>query len=277
MVLKTSFITPVYNAKYVTKTMDSVFNQTTKPTEYCLCVDGKEESLPIVLNYFKEKNCSIFKQDDIYETVYRDVKVKIKFRAENRGIGATLNDCIMLSEGDLIFWLSADDQAPPDRLEISLNEWEKLLCPKDQIIYGDYTLLDLKSNNVYHRVNGIKFKSLEEEKVYVINSCFVNFSTTLIPREVFKKVGLFCSEKRFGEDFEWLMRAIVIGEIFVHHIPIVLVHYGVDVEVQETHNKKDLIYPNDLDSKKRVLALLEAKKKGELENAKYFPELKDGN
>ena len=256
--MKISAFTPVYSGTYLVQTMDSVFAQSLKPADYVLTVDGKSETFTIIKDYFDQKGFPLVQHKDIFITEYLGIKIKVRNREINLGIGATLNDCINLCEGDCLAWVSADDEMTPQRLEISLKKYESLGCP-EEVLYGDYDTEDKKTGNIIGYVRGIDFKDLQAEKDYVMRGCFVNFSTTLIPRKVFDKVGLFDPSKRFGEDYEWLMRAILVYDVFFKYIPAVLVHYGIDVNEQETHKKLDKIALNDQDSREKIQMLLKQK------------------
>ena len=270
-----SAITPTYSGKYIEATMESIFNQTLKPLDYCITVDGKQSTFDKIVAFLKQKGIELINtKEDIYEAEYLGIKLRVKNRATNLGIGANLNDCIFMTEGDIICWCSADDEWSPNKLELQFKEYEKLGCPEDTILYCDYNLKDKINSTIMGYVKSIDIDSVEGEKIFVMKSCFVNFSTSFIPRTVFRKVGLFDPLKRFGEDYEWLMRAIAVHDIYAKCVPFTLLDYGIDPKKQETHSNAEKIIENDNDSRKKVWALLKAKKMGELEKSKYFPELK---
>ncbi len=96
---------PVYNkdnAKYLKQAIDSVLNQTIKPNEVLILVDGPiNENLNSVLKNYQEK----FKC------------VNIKYFDENRGLGKVLSDGVKLAKYELIARMDADDVALKHRFE----------------------------------------------------------------------------------------------------------------------------------------------------------------
>ena len=239
---KISIIMPTYGGKYIKEALDSVFNQTVRPYEICITVDGSKKTHKKLKRYLRKKD-------------KKGIIVRVKNRKSNLGIGATLNDCLLMVKGDLIAWLSDDDEFLPDKLELQLKEYAKVK-DKNVILYGDYNLKDKKTGKMIGYVRGIDFKDISEEKEEVMKSCFVNFCTTLIPKKVFNRVGLFDPDKRFGEDYEWLMRAIVINDVFVQYIDTVLTNYGVDKNEQATAREADKIQANDEDSRNKIRNML---------------------
>jgi len=271
--LKISVIIPTFGGRYISESLDSIFEQTVKPFEICITVDGKKETFEKIQKYFQEKGSNLDLVDGIYTGEYEGIQLKVKNRTENKGIGETLNDCILLSSGDVICWISDDDMFKPNKLEIQTKEYEKLVDKKRSILYGDYDLFDKKKNVPMWLIRGLPFEDLNDEKIAIWKSCFVNFSTTLIPREVFNIVGLFDPSKRFGEDYEWLLRAILVFDIFVKYIPGSFVNYGVDIDEQTTHKRINDIASNDEDSRQKVIELLKFKNLGSLEENEYCQRL----
>lgn len=100
-----SVIMPVYNgAEFLDEAIESILQQTYKNFEFIIINDGsKDASLEILARYQK-----------------KDSRIKIVSR-ENRGIVATLNEAISLSQGSFIAKMDQDDVSFPMRLEKELE------------------------------------------------------------------------------------------------------------------------------------------------------------
>ena len=96
-----SVIMSVYNGeRYLAEAVDSILSQTFHDFEFIVIDDGsKDGSVAMMETYVK-----------------RDPRVVFKTHA-NKGLTATLNDCLKLAKGDLIARMDPDDIALPTRFE----------------------------------------------------------------------------------------------------------------------------------------------------------------
>ena len=294
---KVTVITPTYSGKYVEQTIDSVFAQTKKPDEYIICVDGNFETFEKVRKYVMKKGethrllkteVKLHFEKKSLEKVFGegegDFIVSVLYRKENKGIGASLNDCIERSTGDLILWISADDIMDLNRVKESIEHYERQLQfhPDGKfILHSNFEIVGKDSKHLYHHKQYDPSLSQEELRVRVLRACIVNFSTSAIPRAVFDTcvypqevlkdldVGeewdgkFYCADKRFGEDYEFLLRASLAYQIPIYLYPSSWCKYRSDPSKQVTSKKMSQISSNDDDSRKRVFIL-----KGYLEDNK---------
>ncbi len=103
---------PIYhkdNSEYLKIAINSLLNQTIKPNEILILVDGEiGEGLEALLNEYETKENTI----------------NIHYFKENRGLGKVLNDGVKLAKNDLIARMDADDVSVNDRFEKQLKCFE---------------------------------------------------------------------------------------------------------------------------------------------------------
>lgn len=108
-----SVLLPVYykdNVYYLKEAIDSIINQSVKPNEILVLVDGKiGDNIDRLLKEYKVLYSSIF---------------NIKYFDENRGLGKVLEEGVLSAKYDLIARMDADDIALPYRFEKQINAFE---------------------------------------------------------------------------------------------------------------------------------------------------------
>jgi glycosyltransferase involved in cell wall biosynthesis len=96
-----SIILPVYNARnFLAETLQSIIDQTHPAFEVIAIDDGSTDGSSEILAEFAR----------------RDPRITF-FRRENRGAGATANECMARAKNDLVVRHDADDIMVPERLE----------------------------------------------------------------------------------------------------------------------------------------------------------------
>ena len=142
-----SIIMPMYNAgKFLSKSIESVLEQTYQNWELLLIDDGsKDDSIDIALA-FMEKDSRIF----------------LLKNEQNMGIAKTRNKGIEASKGQYIAFLDSDDLWLPNKLEVQVKwmEEKKLL-----FTCSSYLMPDLKHEDYATWLNILK----EINTVYFIN------------------------------------------------------------------------------------------------------------
>ena len=103
--IKFSVLMSVYKndkTEYVKTAINSVLNQTLKPDQYVIMIDGPiDDDLKNLLLKYKKKN-------DIIE---------LHFREENKGLGITLNEGLNYCKYEYVARMDSDDEATQDRFE----------------------------------------------------------------------------------------------------------------------------------------------------------------
>jgi GT2 family glycosyltransferase len=122
-----SILVPVYNTAHpwLEKALDSVLSQTYPNWDLCVCDDNSTEARIKETLRFYEK---------------LDVRIKVKYLAENEGISGATNHAFSLASGQFVGLLDHDDELAPN----ALFEVVELLQrhPDADLIYSDEDKID---------------------------------------------------------------------------------------------------------------------------------------
>ena len=123
-----SIIIPTYNdGQLVCQAIDSSLNQTYKNLEIIVVDDGSADNT-----------------EEMLTKKYRD---KIKYiRQENKGNGGARNTGIRYSSGKYLQFLDSDDLLDPDKINIQINELQKL--NDNAICFCDYVCCDIEDMSI---------------------------------------------------------------------------------------------------------------------------------
>ena len=186
-----SILMSAYNAeKTLAKAIDSILSQSYRDYEFIICDDASlDGTLSILEDYAK-----------------RDERIVLIRHTENKGLGASLNDCLEIAKGKYIARQDADDVSSPERLERSLNYLENTGAP--YAACGIYVFDD----------GGVFSKRLFDEKItkHTIAKKNPFFHPTMIfKKEILEKVNGYrvAEETRRCEDYDLVMRLAAEGYI----------------------------------------------------------------
>ena len=139
--IKVSVIVPVFNAsKHLSKTLDSIANQTLKELEIICIDDGSTDNSPEILKNYADKD-----------------KRLIVISQKNQGVSAARNAGLSIAKGKYIQFVDSDD--------ILKGEAIQKLYEKAQETNADITLF------CHNRMTGniIKYNNLKELRKYNTN------------------------------------------------------------------------------------------------------------
>lgn len=123
-----SIIVPVYNSSsYVSKTIDSILNQTYKYFELILIDDGSTDSSLTILKSYEKK----------------DNRIKVISKT-NEGTSSTRNLGISIAKGKYISFIDSDDWIENDMIEIMLD---KIKSSQAECVLCGYYMDRFLSNN----------------------------------------------------------------------------------------------------------------------------------
>lgn len=195
--LKVSIITVCLNAvTTIDVTIKSVLSQTYKNIEY-LVIDGasNDGTVPLLEKY---------KQQGV-----------IKFISEkDEGIYSAMNKGIRVSTGDIILFLNAGDYfVSSEVIDFYLS---KIRLNDADLFFGRIIWVDPLSKNIV--------LSDSSSMVYVHNLKEANFphSATIYKKKLFFDLGFFDESYVILGDYEWNVRALLVGKVKFQYIDIII-------------------------------------------------------
>jgi glycosyltransferase involved in cell wall biosynthesis len=169
--------------------LDSALEQSYQNIEVILVNDGSTDNTDeVVKSYLSDSRLIYIKQNNAGQAI-----------AKNNGVNA--------ATGDFIAFLDADDVFMTNKIELQLKLFED---PEVGVVYSAFNFID-DQNIVYERQVEKTFLTAKRgwilEDLFLDN--FVPFSTTIVRRECFTKVGLMDASYRMGIDWDlWLRMAV---------------------------------------------------------------------
>lgn len=210
-----SVIIPVYNGeKFISKSLESVINQTINKLEIIVIDDGSTDSSEEIIRKYTEK----------YDNII------FAKNTENRGIPYTRNKGLKMAKGDYIAFLDQDDLWLSQKLEIQLNYFEKLKNKNTGLIFSDILYTDdegflCKKTWPSYVAQKIDFLNWSNRKV--IKNLFIYYCiptiTAIFKSEVLKKVGYLDENLKNGcDDFDFFLRVASSFRLFYIDLPLAI-------------------------------------------------------
>ncbi len=203
-----SVIIPTYNRKhYITKALDSVFEQTYKNFEILVVDDGSTDNTREYLQKYGTRIQYLYQQ--------------------NHGISHARNTGIRNSQGDYIALLDSDDYWLPEKLERQINLFQE---------HPEYGLIASCCASI--RLDGsFRDKNRPGKSGWILEDLFkANFirtSSAIIKRECFDTVGLFDEKLKECEEYDlWLRIAAQYPIGFINESLVVYIDnpHGVSID-----------------------------------------------
>jgi glycosyltransferase len=198
--LKVSIITATYNSKSMIKSsMDSVISQDYPNVEYVI-VDGKsnDNSLDIIEGYIK-------------------MNFPIKLISEkDEGVYDAFNKGIMLTTGDIIGFVHADDFLNSNTI---LSEIVSIFENNDvDGVYGDLQYVKVSDTNNVVR----NWKSRPFYPEMIKNAWMPPHPTLFLRKEVYEKHGHFDTSYKISADYEFILRIFKDQFLNFEYLPKVI-------------------------------------------------------
>lgn len=189
-----SVIIPTYNgSRYLLSTVVSALNQSYSPVEVIIVDDGSTEDIAAVLE---------------------PVISRINFiRQQNRGPAAARNAGIRASKGTYIAFLDHDDIWGPDNLQDKIAILKK--NPGGAMAYSYPLLIDAAGTPLPHTAHLICPSGWVFDD-FLLQNRIATFSSTLICRNVFDKVGMLDENPEITccDDYDMWLRIADVDKIF---------------------------------------------------------------
>ncbi|MBP1745881.1 MAG: glycosyltransferase [Deltaproteobacteria bacterium] len=185
-----SAIIPVYNGgAFLREAVESIRQQDYEPLEIIIVDDGSTDNTKEVAAGFGKE----------VRYVYQP----------NSGLPATRNKGLKMARGNVIAFLDVDDLWSKDKLKIQNPLLKE--SPFTEIVLGHTQILMLTGI-----IDGKHTFKEWSDPVLAMSVC-----STVFRRSVFDKVGLFDETQRYGDDWDWFMRARELGVEMVIHKEVI--------------------------------------------------------
>ncbi len=194
-----SVLLPVYNgSRYLREALNSILQQTCADFELIIINDGSKDDSADIIASFEDPRIRYFEQ-------------------ENIGLAATLNRAISLSRGAYLARQDQDDISYPERFEKQLHFLEE--HPACGMVGTWAEIWQEEEKTGKQHLHPADNATLQFELLF--NNPFVH-SSLMIRREVFDRVGLYCTDtsRQPPEDYEMWSR--IARSYEVANIPEVL-------------------------------------------------------
>lgn len=196
-----SIIIPVFNgSNFMKEAIDSALNQTYKNCEVIVVNDGSSDD-------GKTRSIALSYGNSIRY-----------YEKENGGVASALNLGIAEMAGEFFSWLSHDDVYYPQKIEKSISFMNKLK-ELNAIIYSDWENID--ENSKYLRTRKIRHVKPEIFQRLLIIDHPVNGNTVLIPKSIFREIGLFDETLKTTQDYNMWHRMSFKYPFYHLQIPLV--------------------------------------------------------
>ncbi len=182
--------------------VESVYNQTLKPKQIVMIVDGP------VSEELKQMLISFEKQYDIYENVWLE---------ENLGTGGALEKNWEKCTCEYIAKMDSDDISVPDRFEKQMAYFEK--HPETDVVGSSLQEFFVEPENLA----GVKCCPEKHEDIveFMKRRCPLAHSTVIMKREVLEKAGGY-KPWFYAEDYYLFIRMYLAGAKFYNIQDILL-------------------------------------------------------
>jgi len=223
----TSIITINYNNRSgLEKTLNSVLSQTSRELEHVIIDGGSTDGSVDIIKAYADK------------TTY-----KVLWVSElDNGIYNAINKGILMATGDYVQILNSGDiLANNDVVERMTDELERLnnsIGKPVPILYG---------NMIKDYGNGKKKKDTSSSPLYTPESFLYFYNGTLnhdsayIRRDLFEKYGYYNEEMKICSDWEWFVRAIILGNEKTYYTNIDVTIFDMFGISESNGKNKDII------------------------------------
>lgn len=201
--VKVSVILPVYNGAHtLSKTLDSLHNQTYKDFELIACIDGSSDASQNILKSYSNKFFRL--------TILKNEK--------NRGLGPTMNRLLAHAKGEYVAVAEQDDYYIAERLEIQMKLLNKL--PDIGMVSGIAEFMD--GEKVTAKFPGILVENFQyprgkemfllnyKQQIKVVNSCM------MFKKQVHIDNGLYFTQHypSISVDWTYVLRFSLVSNIY---------------------------------------------------------------
>ena len=226
-----SIIVNCYNSDlYLKETLDSILSQTYQNWEIIFWD-----------NQSKDRSAEYFNN-------YSDVRFKYFYAPEHTLLSTARNLAVEKANGVLLAFLDCDDIWYPNKL---LLQVDFLLQKNIGFVYSKFNLL-ISSNNLnakkavdYYEKVRLRCTSHGPKNLYkvLLESNYIIFSSVLILKSIFQKIGGFKNDLKQNEDYEILLKISLI------YLGVCIDYEGVQYRIHSVNNSHENDERNFIENK----------------------------
>ena len=191
---KVSVIMPVYNAKhYLIETLKSIILQSYTDFEFIIIDDGSSDDSLLILQEF-QKN---------------EPRLKVISR-ENKGVGCTLNELLLLAKGEYIARMDADDICHPERLSLQVAFLDS--HPDHVMVGGQVDAIDPSGRRLMSLVKAFEHEEIEDALLRS-DAFSIIHPAVMLRTQALRNIGGYDESLEIAEDTDMFLRLARIGKI----------------------------------------------------------------
>ena len=199
------------NPQWLKEAVDSVMNNTVKPNEILIGIDG---AIPKEL------------EDKLQELSKEYKQIHLVYFKENRGRGAVLFDTLPIVKNPLVAIMDSDDICYSNRFEKQLAIFQKE--PNLDVLGGFIEEFD---DNIQQNITIRKVPLNQEDIIEFIKfRSPINHVTVMFKKESVLNIGGYSPTMRFAQDYHLWIRAVA-NKLHIKNISDILVKVRVDFKM----------------------------------------------
>jgi len=220
---KVSIVLPTYNrAHLIERAVKSLLQQAFNNFEIIIVDDNSSDNTFDVVSKINDSRIKYFKND------------------ANLGPSGSRNKGMQAASGEYIAFQDSDDEWMLNKLELMLSVFESSTEKPGMVFSSVYQLLNDGKKTKYPTVSN----PIDSSRIYesILFNNFVATPAAIITRECFEKVGLFDTDLKCFEDYDFFIR--VAKEFKVIHIaePLVIQHQSIGgVNTPKYHVRAEML------------------------------------
>ena len=190
-----SVITPSWNsAAYIEQTILSVINQTYRNVEYIIIDGGSSDgTLDIIRKYESSIDYWVSEADD--------------------GMYQAINKGMQRARGEIVAYLNSDDLYYPNTLEKVVNFFAD--NSSVELVYGNLNFVDAEGKKLFTQI----YPKFSLNFFIMANCSMIGQPASFWKSSLLKKIGMFDESLKMAADFEFFIRAGMIGRlVYTPHV-----------------------------------------------------------
>jgi glycosyltransferase involved in cell wall biosynthesis len=193
MAPRVTVVIAAYNAaRFIRKTLDSVFAQSLESIEVVVVDDGSTDTTPAIVRSYLDQRLTVVRQ-------------------KNSGVSAARNAGLAIARAPYIFFLDADDVLLPDALE---KMAEMLDRKPDHVACYAHHMRIAEDDTVLSTTEDLRWKMFPAEETLreLVAKNFIVCGAICIRTDAARAVRGFNPALKLGEDWEFWCRLAVLGD-----------------------------------------------------------------